>query len=78
MGPKMAGAIRHPILADVAYVSLKPLEWALRATMKDFVPDAFQRVPRVYTYVKPQTNLFQFAIELLPTKLRGLLIELST
>ena len=34
VGPKLASKMRHPVLSDVAYLSLKPLEWLVR---RDFV-----------------------------------------
>jgi hypothetical protein len=40
IGPTMAAALVHPLLADLAYVLLKPAEWItlllLRRTIKHF------------------------------------------
>ncbi|MEI6218233.1 MAG: DUF6688 family protein [bacterium] len=37
-GPWMAALIRHPIAADLAYVSMKPAEWVIRCVFRIFLP----------------------------------------
>ncbi len=32
-GPRLASCLRHPLLADAAYLSLKPAEWATRVAL---------------------------------------------
>ena len=47
-GPRLAGRLRHPLLADAAYLSLKPAEWLAAAALTVLLPDARRRVGRFY------------------------------
>jgi hypothetical protein len=39
IGKPLAGGIRHPLLADAAYLSLKPAEWLAKFLLKVIIPD---------------------------------------
>jgi hypothetical protein len=47
-GPPLACMIMHPLLADMAYMSLKPIEWGARAAMRLFAPHLEDAVHRLY------------------------------
>lgn len=47
-GPWMASLIRHPIAADLAYVSMKPAEWVIRGTFRIFLPASFQVIETLW------------------------------
>ncbi len=49
LGPWLARFLLHPILADVAYVLLKPIEWGARVVMKALVPNIDEIVDQTYT-----------------------------
>ncbi|MHC4252017.1 MAG: DUF6688 family protein, partial [Planctomycetota bacterium] len=48
-GPELAREIRSPVTADLAYLALKPVEWAARAALGVVVPDADALARRLYT-----------------------------
>jgi hypothetical protein len=48
VGPRLAGAVVHPLLADAAYLSLKPAEWLARAGLAILAPDAGESVRSLY------------------------------
>ncbi len=48
IGPKLAARLVHPLLADAAYLSLKPAEWLCRAGLALLLPDRGQSIRRVY------------------------------
>jgi hypothetical protein len=52
VGTQLACVITHPILADMVYISLKPIEWGFKAMMRILVPDIDEIVHQVYTDVK--------------------------
>jgi len=52
VGIQLARIITHPILADMAYASLKPIEWSFRAIMRILIPDIEEFVHRTYTEVR--------------------------
>ncbi len=37
VGPVLARRLTHPLLADTAYLALKPFEWLARAVVRIFV-----------------------------------------
>jgi hypothetical protein len=39
-GQRLAGKIRHPLLADAAFVTLTPMEWLAGMIMRRIVPDS--------------------------------------
>jgi hypothetical protein len=47
-GPALAREIRSPITADLAYLALKPIEWAARAVLGVIVPDADALARKLY------------------------------
>lgn len=47
-GPSLAGKMTHPLLADLAYLSLKPFEWGVRAWLGMLVPNIQEMAERVY------------------------------
>lgn len=47
-GPPLAAALVHPILADLAYVSLKPSEWLARALLAVLSPGSGRLVREIY------------------------------
>jgi hypothetical protein len=47
-GPALAREIRSPIMADLAYLTLKPVEWVARAVLVCIVPDADALARRLY------------------------------
>ncbi|MEK6237175.1 MAG: hypothetical protein N2C14_20900, partial [Planctomycetales bacterium] len=48
LGPRLAKRLAHPILADLAYLALKPAEWLVRATLHVLLPDLSFFVRRIY------------------------------
>jgi hypothetical protein len=38
VAPPLAARLRHPLAADLAYLSLKPAEWAVRAAFAAAAP----------------------------------------
>ena len=48
VGPLVARTLAHPLLADLAYVSLKPLEWLAKAGIGALVPNPEILLNRVY------------------------------
>ncbi len=49
LGPWLARFLLHPILADVAYVLLKPIEWGARGVMTAIVPSIDEIADWIYT-----------------------------
>lgn len=47
-GPLLAAALIHPLLADLAYLSLKPLEWGARLFLRLFVSHPTTLAARIY------------------------------
>ncbi len=47
-GPAFAREIKSPFMADLAYLTLKPVEWAARAALGAIVPDADALARRLY------------------------------
>lgn len=48
LGPPLAARIRNPLLADLAYLSLKPCEWAARVGLQILLPGVDRRVSTIY------------------------------
>jgi hypothetical protein len=48
LGPRLAAGLGHPILADVAYVALKPAEWFARACLSLALPGRREVIHRLY------------------------------
>jgi len=48
IGPRLARRLRHPLAADLAFLSLKPAEWATRATLGLLLGDLDDHVARIY------------------------------
>ncbi|HVT90724.1 MAG TPA: DUF6688 family protein [Tepidisphaeraceae bacterium] len=48
VGPGLASKIRHPLLADFAYLTLKPVEWAVMLILRRVVPDAAALAKTLY------------------------------
>lgn len=48
VGPRLARRMTHPLLADLAYLSLKPVEWGVRLGLRVLVPNAEAIAGRVY------------------------------
>ena len=48
IGPVLAGMLIHPLLADAAYLSLKPAEWLCRAALALLLPDRGQSFRDLY------------------------------
>lgn len=48
IGPVLAARLAHPLLADAAYLSLKPAEWSCRAGLALLLPDRGQSIRRLY------------------------------
>jgi hypothetical protein len=48
LGPRLAARLGHPILADVAYVALKPAEWFARACLCLALPGRREVIYRLY------------------------------
>jgi hypothetical protein len=49
LGPRLARRLRRPLLADAAYLLLKPLEWGSWAVLRAMLPQAGPLVGRLYT-----------------------------
>lgn len=47
-GPRLARRLRHPLLADAAYLLLKPLEWGSWAVLRALLPEADALADRFY------------------------------
>ena len=47
-GPSLARRLRRPLVADLAYALLKPLEWACREILRLAVEGADARARRLY------------------------------
>jgi hypothetical protein len=50
VGPPMAATLVHPLLADVAYLSLKPAEWAARAGLALILPGHGELTGNLYRH----------------------------
>ncbi len=50
LGPPLARRMSHPLLADIAYLSIKPFEWAAIVLMRLLIPDALHLLPRIYDH----------------------------
>ena len=37
-GPRLAASMTHPLLADVAYMAIKPAEWLATALLRTLLP----------------------------------------
>lgn len=48
VGKALAQKIMHPVLADISYLALKPLEWGAIFVMKVLFPDLDEFVGRIY------------------------------
>jgi len=48
VGKALARRLNNPFLADLAYLMLKPLEWAARLVLKMFVPEINQYMGKLY------------------------------
>ena len=48
IGPVLAARLAHPLLADAAYLSLKPAEWLCRAGLTLLLPDRGQSIRGLY------------------------------
>ncbi|MCP4141368.1 MAG: hypothetical protein GY755_13975 [Chloroflexi bacterium] len=48
VGKKLAQRINHPLLADMAYLMLKPFEWGTRFVMKALFPNLNQIAMKIY------------------------------
>jgi len=56
VGPKLASALRHPLLADAGYLALKPAEWLALACLAVVIPGDLARVGRMYSVVGETAN----------------------
>ena len=52
LGTSLARIITHPVLADIVYITLKPVEWSIRAMMKVLFPGVDEVVNRIYATVR--------------------------
>jgi hypothetical protein len=57
LGTALAARIRHPLLADLAYLSLKPIEWACASFIHMIVPDAGRVIAQLYRSKTPAACL---------------------
>jgi hypothetical protein len=48
IGPVFARMLVHPVLADAAYLALKPFEWLARVATRCIVPDIDELARKVY------------------------------
>lgn len=48
IGPPLAAAMGHPLLADAAYLSLKPAEWLCRAGLALLLPGHRELIRKIY------------------------------
>lgn len=48
VGPSLASRMSHPLLADLAYLSLKPAEWGARIWLRILIPNIHELAGRVY------------------------------
>jgi len=48
VGPPLATSLHHPLLADLAYLLLKPVEWAALACLYALLPNARDHISRTY------------------------------
>ncbi|KPJ52463.1 MAG: hypothetical protein AMS16_06345 [Planctomycetes bacterium DG_58] len=48
LGPPLAACLVHPVLADAAYLALKPVEWLAKAVMRLLIPKADDLADRIY------------------------------
>jgi hypothetical protein len=48
MGPRLAAAIVHPVLADLGYLLLKPAEWLARGCLAVAIPGKLEVVRDLY------------------------------
>ncbi len=48
IGPPLAAALVHPLLADAAYLSLKPAEWLCRAGLGLLLPGHRELIRKIY------------------------------
>jgi len=48
-GPPLARKLTNPFLADLAYLTLKPFEWAATLTLKAIVPEIDEYAGRLYS-----------------------------
>jgi hypothetical protein len=48
IGPRLACRLHHPLLADAAYLLLKPVEWGTWAALRTLIPEINALASRVY------------------------------
>lgn len=48
IGPRLAGRLRHPLLADTAYLLLKPAEWVSWAVLRALLPQAERAMGKIF------------------------------
>ena len=48
IGPKLAATLIHPLLADAAYLTLKPAEWLSRVALALLLPGRREAIRRIY------------------------------
>ncbi len=48
LGPRLAASLVHPLLADAAYLSLKPAEWFARLALAVLLPGYKQQISGIY------------------------------
>ena len=44
IGPPLAGRMNHPLVADLAYLALKPAEWCSYVFVRILLPDATKTI----------------------------------
>jgi hypothetical protein len=54
LGPRVARLLVHPLIADAAYLALKPLEWPTRAVLAVLVGDVLPIARKMYRSVNQQ------------------------
>jgi len=58
-GPRVARRLTHPLLADLAYLTLTPLAWATRTVLRLLIPGIDARIARLYfaeTWVRAEQS----------------------
>ena len=49
LGPRLAAMLVHPLLADMGYFALKPVEWAALVCLRLAIPDKMELVYMLYS-----------------------------
>lgn len=59
VGPPLAGLIVHPLMADAAYLLIKPFEWAARVFLRVIVTDPAALAARLYPHRESATSMIE-------------------